>query len=356
MKNKKRLEILECSGTSYEIGYQYGQAAGNNIRKSVDALVSRINYFHKADKAGILAVTQKYFPLVERFDPELIEMLKGQAEGAGVPLEEIFALRCWFELRFFYPRMTTFCTSFAVTGKATRGGKTLIGQNFDVMTGTALDMVKIKRNDGLRQLSLFFWGGGELTLSSAGLGIVLNVVVSPAKDQRLVVPCCCLMPRVMRQKKLGDALGLLCAYGRSMQHYAIGSGEGEIFSVETRPDDFNVIQPVKDVLVHANHYLTERFKAGNAATSETSGSTYLRQQRMERLIDRYYGDLTVERMMEFLSDHHNYNQSICSHPDKRLPEQMHGETAASVIMVPEDRLMYVSYGPPCENEFEEYKL
>ncbi|UCD45767.1 MAG: hypothetical protein JSV27_04585 [Candidatus Bathyarchaeota archaeon] len=356
MKQAKRLEIINCSGTDYEIGRQYGEAARENIVKSIDALMGRVNSFHKAGKEEILANTRKYLPEVERFDPDLTEMMKGQAEGAGVTFDEVLALRCWFELRWYYPQLTTLCTSFAVTGKATRYGKTIVGQNFDVSPGIALDMVKVERDDGTKQLSLVFWGGGELTLNSAGVGIVLNVVPTPADEQRVVVPCCCVMPRVMRQKRIGDALTLLCTHGRSMLNYTIGSAGGEIFCLETKPEDFSVIQPVNDVLVHANHYLTERFKVGNSRAPGIIGSSYVRQQRLERLIDRYHGDITAERMMELMSDHNNHPHSICVHPNEEKPPEARSTTMSSVIMVPEDGFMYATCGPPCQHEYGEYRL
>lgn len=356
MKQRKRFEIIECSGTSYEIGRQYGKAARKNIIKSIDALINRISFGQKSVKEEVLANTRKYIPLVESFDPELIEMLKGQAEGSSVSFDEVFALRCWFELRFYYQRLTAMCTSFAVTGKATRGGKTIVGESFDVMPGITLDLVRKKHKDGMKQLSLVFWGGGELTLTSAGLAVVLNVVLTPAEEQRLNIPCCCVMPKAMRQKRIGDALEVFCSSGRSMLHYALASKEGEIFSIETKPDDFSVIQPVNDFLVHTNHFLTDRFKVGDSRIPEIRGSTYVRQQRLHRLIDKYYGDLTVERMMEFMSDHHNYPHSICGHPNEEMLPSFRSETVATIIMVPEDGLMYVTDGQPCQNEFEEYQL
>ncbi|HUS77700.1 MAG TPA: C45 family peptidase [Patescibacteria group bacterium] len=356
MEQRKRFKLIECSGTDYEIGRQYGEAARGNIVKSINALMGRVKAFHNADKDEILRNTRKYLPGVEQFDHKLIEMLKGQAEGAGVTFDEVFALRCWFELRWYYPKLTTMCTSFAVTGKATKGGEMIVGQNFDVSPGSMLDMVKVKYDDGIEQLNLVYWGGGELIMNSAGVGIVLNVVPTPTEEQRLVVPCCCLMPKAMRQRRVGDTLTLLCTHGRSMLNYTLGSKEGEIFCVETKPDDFNVLQPVNDSLVHTNHYLTERFKAGNSRAPGIIGSSYVRQQRLERLIDRYHGDIDAERMMELMSDHNNYPHSICVHPNEEKPPSARSETVSSVIMVPEEGTMYVTNGPPCVNEYQKFRL
>lgn len=117
MKMVQRLEVIECSGTPYEIGRQYGEAARGNIIRSIDTLVARVAAGDEATKEELLLNTRKYLPVVEKFDPELIQQLRGQADGAGVTFDEVFALRCWFELRFYYMHLTTLCTSFAVTDR-----------------------------------------------------------------------------------------------------------------------------------------------------------------------------------------------------------------------------------------------
>ncbi|OGN88431.1 MAG: hypothetical protein A2158_01055 [Chloroflexi bacterium RBG_13_46_14] len=355
MKEKKEFKIIECSGTFYEIGKQYGIACRDNLVSSINSVFRDIGMFQKASKEDIIVTAKKYLPLVERFDPELLEMLKGQADGAGVTFDEVFTLRCKLELGMYYQRITTLCTSFAATGNATRGGKTIIGQTYDLTPGISVDLVKIKFADGMEQLSLVFAGGGagELPLNSAGLGMALNVMLSPAEEQLLNVPCACVIPKAMRQKRIGDALGVVCAGGRSILYYGFASAEGDIIGIETRPDDYNVIRPERDILVHTNHYLTERFKRGEKTFGFMEGDSYIRVQRLKRLMEKNYGDLTIELMEEFLADHNDYPRSICKHTDLQI--QL-GETLAAVIMVPEEKVMYVAYGQPCRQEFVEYKL
>jgi isopenicillin-N N-acyltransferase-like protein len=355
MKEKKEFKVIECSGSFYEIGKKYGIACRDSLVGSINSLFRNIGMFQKAGKEDIIANAKKYLPLVERFDPELVEMLKGQADGAGVTFDEVLALRCSLELGFYYQRITTLCTSFAATGNATKGGKTIIGQTYDLTPGISIDLVKTKFADGMEQLSMVFAGGGdgELPLNSAGLGMVLNVMVSPAEEQLLNVPCACVIPKAMRQKRIGDALGVVCAAGRSILYYGFASAEGDIIGIETRPDDYNVIQPERDMLVHTNHYLTERFKKGNKTFGFMEGDSYIRVQRLKRLMEKHYGELTVELMEEFLTDHNDYPRSICKHTD--LQTQF-GETLAAVIMVPEERVMYATCGQPCQHEYVEYKL
>jgi isopenicillin-N N-acyltransferase-like protein len=355
MKEKKEFKVIECSGTFYEIGRQYGVSCRDSLVTSINSLFRDITMFQKASKKDIIATAQKYLPLVENFDPPLIEMLKGQADGAGVTFDEVFTLRCKLELGIYYPRISTLCTSFAATGNATRGGKTIIGQTYDLTPGISIDLVKTKFADGMEQLSLVFaaGGAGELTLNSAGLGMALNVMLGPAEDQRLNVPCSCVIPRAMRQKRIGDALGVACAAGRSILYYGFASAEGDIIGIETWPDDYNVIQPEKDMLIHTNHYLTERFKKGTKIFGFMEGDSYIRYQRLKRLMEKHYGKLTVELFEEFFTDHTDYPRSICKHTD--LQVQL-GETLAAVIMVPEEGIIYATCGQPCRYEYIEYKL
>ena len=71
---------------------------------------------------------------------------------------------------------------------------------------------------------------------------------------------------------------------------------------------------------------------------------------------KHYGNLTVEVMMDFMADHSNYPNSICRHVDKDKPSEFHFETLTSYILVPEERVLYVTYGQPCKYEFIKYML
>lgn len=353
MSKETGFEIVECSGTPFEMGRQYGSQCRDSVVKSVDHLVKGINARTPASEQEILATAGKYLPIVEQFDPEQIEFLRGQAEGAGLSFEQVFALKCWFELSIYYQFVSAFCTSFAVGGRATKDGLTIIGQNFDLTVGLTVDLVKMRHASGLEQLSLVFFGGCELTLSSAGLAMALNVMLGPGREQRLVVPSCAVITRAMRQQRIGDAVGVVCSSGRSILHYLFADAEGSMIGIETKPDDYNVLYPRRDFLVHANHYLTDRLKSSDGTFGLMEGDSHIRVQRLRRRIEEHYGELTPELMMEFLADHNNYPNSICAHFNTEMPR---GETLASVIMVPAQKLAYVTRGQPCCNDYQVVSL
>ncbi|MBM7856087.1 isopenicillin-N N-acyltransferase-like protein [Desulfohalotomaculum tongense] len=355
MKKAKAFKIIECKGTAYEIGRQYGEACKDNILKSLEMNLEGIIHRCSTSKEEIIANANKFLPLVKNFDPQLIEFLKGESEGAGISFEEAFYLRSSFEVGLFYGKISGLCTSFAITGAATKNGKTMLGQNIDWTPGFPMDLLKIRYANGLEQLALSLGGVLEYTLNSAGLGMCANMTLTPMENYQLNIPIGCYLPKVMRQKSISDALGILCQAARGIGYYHLANAGGNITGIESVFDDFNVLQPEKDILVHSNHYLTERFKKGDWGYFLFPDS-YLRVNRIQKLIEQNYGNITLKLMMEILSDHNNYPHSICRHIDEEKPPEFHSETLASFIMVPEDRTMYISYGNPCHYEYLEYKL
>ena len=131
MKNKRGFKVIECRGNPYEIGRQYGEGCRDSIQSSIEINFGILTSGYKISQEQLINSAKQYLPLVEHFDPELIEMIKGQAEGAGISFDEAFALRCTLEMGPYYPMLSGLCTSFAARGMATRESKTILGQNID---------------------------------------------------------------------------------------------------------------------------------------------------------------------------------------------------------------------------------
>jgi isopenicillin-N N-acyltransferase-like protein len=146
--------------------------------------------------------------------------------------------------------------------------------------------------------------------------------------------------------------------GDPYRYHVLASAEGEIIGFESTSEEFQILQPEKDIMVHSNHYLSDKFKQvdGVYTAFRDFPDTFFRTTRIRRLMEKHYGDITPDVMMDILSDHDNYPNSICRHPDANAPSGLLGETLASVIMIPEDRKMYIAYGHPCQCEFATYGL
>jgi len=64
MNQHKAVNLIECKGNYYDIGWQYGEACRANIIKSLEGLVKGISLVHHVDKESILATARKYFPKI----------------------------------------------------------------------------------------------------------------------------------------------------------------------------------------------------------------------------------------------------------------------------------------------------
>lgn len=351
MKAAKQFKLVECSGSPYEIGRQWGEGCKESILQISENISNSMALFYQASREEVLANAMKFFPIVQEFDPYLVEIMRGQADATGLSLEEIFAQKCFNELTFQYNYISGLCTSFAATGEATRDGKTILGQNIDFIPGTPIDLLKIYHADGPVQCILSFSNSSEFVFSSAGFGMCANATIG--QDYAFNLPVVCYLPKAMRQKNIDDAMAVLKQAARGLGYYHMADASGKLCGIESVSNDYQVIYPERDLLLHSNHYLTERFRAVDTAL-QFQPDSYHRLDRIRSVMDQQYGRINVETVMELLADHDQRPNSICRHVDPAAP--ISSATLASFVMVPAEGVIYIAAGNPCEYEFVQYKL
>jgi len=356
MKREILLKPVECGGSPYEIGKLWGEGCRENLQQSLALLYGGLEHgpFH-ANKGKVWDAALTFLGAVRNFDPYGFEILRGQAEGAGMVLEEALALQCSLEIAFNCGKIVGLCTSFAVAGKATQGGRTILGQNVDWHPASTLDLLRIRHDSGIREFVLCLSGSPFYHLNSAGIGNCANLTLGPLGDMKQQVPLSFYISRAMRQPRIGFALGILRRQARGLGYFHLAETGGSMTGIEAVSDDVNLILPEKDVLVHANHYVTARFKV-NDATSQLIPDTFARAQRMRERIESLYGEITPEIMKGILADHEGHPNSICRHVDPAKPPELASASRAAFVMVPAEGLMYIAAGPPCGFQFMEYRL
>lgn len=360
MKSSKRFKLVECSGTAYEIGLQWGEGCRESFYHNSENSFRNLELLHQAKKADVMTQAMRFLPLIQEFDPYLIDIMKGQADATGLNFAEIVTHRCMIELSFYYQTIAGWCTGFAATGEATSEGQTLLGQNIDWAPGATIDFLKVHHHGGPVQYILSFTNSSEYTFSSAGYGICGMATVG--RNYAFNLPVAGYMPRVMRQKNVYEAMDLLKQVSRGLGYFHLADVNGVITGIESTCDDYEVIQPVDDLMLHSNHYLTPRFKAEDMMQDlDAMGmippamalESQKRYERMQSLMYKDYGRITLLSAMKALTDHENYPYSICRH-DVSSPYP--SITQASFIMVPAEGAIYVACGNPCEHEYVRYSF
>lgn len=354
----KQLRLIECSGTPREIGRQYGEAARDHIHKGLELLLDWLRnapYECRVDREAVITAARQYLPNVQKRFPEGIERVQGMAEGAGISFDECFAVNCFTELVVSYPYLAPMCTSFAVTGAATKDGQTIIGQNVDWHPESPLDLVRTRHPDGSEHLSMTFFCASSIILSSNGLANSANLTVAPMGPVINHVPFAFYLGAAMSRSSTKSALEVMQETARGVGYFQFADAGGNMAGIESVYDGYAVLQPEEDVLVHANHYETQAYAVDDVAGKYMPDS-FERSARMRALIKEHYGSLTPELMMELLADHQGYPYSICRHVDSNVPAALSAMSAASVVMLPAERKMFFASGPPCENGFAAYTV
>jgi isopenicillin-N N-acyltransferase-like protein len=356
-KSKRKIKIVEVSGNSYEMGFQYG-AACPEIRKMLDISYQVLG---GEDKAKMLAnkYIPMYLPFAEKYAPEIVDEMRGMAAGAKLDFQDIFFLNIKYEISV--PSVVG-CTSFATAGKATVNGEVIAGQNLDALSmfEEFIVLLKMKPTNGPKILAVAPAGSlGLIGLNSAGISLNLNLLRN--KDSLTPnggVPSHLILRKLLTCENIGEAVGVIAsAEMRSAKNYLLASYQGDIVDLEVTLDDLDVRHSEKGILTHANCFKTDRFKSADLAPVNLPDS-YIRGQRLYQLMDNHYGHLSVDVMKQLLQDHNNHPNSICRHPNPRalLPIARMTKTLVSLISCPKERKAYITLGNPCENEYIEYQL
>jgi len=356
-KSKRKIKVIEVSGSPYEMGFQYG-AACQEIRRALD-----INYQVFGGPEAVKKLAEKYVPLylsaAQEYAPEIVDEMKGIADGVKLEFQDIFFLNITYEISV-PPVMG--CTSFAIAGGAASNGEVIAGQNFDYLNlwEGILVLLKMKPAGGPHILAVAPPGSlGLIGLNSAGISVNLNLLRN--KDSltpRGEVPSHMILRKVLTSENIGEAIGTIAsARRRSAKNYLLASHQGDIADVEVTADDIDIHFAERGILTHANAFKTGRFRSADLAPV-LSPDAYIRCQRLFQLMENHYGRLSVDVMKQLLQDHNNCPNSICRHPNPKNPLPMGRmmKTLISLISYPEERKAYIALGNPCENEYQEYQL
>jgi isopenicillin-N N-acyltransferase-like protein len=352
------LPIFSLKGNPKELGFQHGTRYREMVQKNVHLYFRLFKHYAGLDRHQAISLAGRFIPAILAFDPAILEEMKGISQGAGVEFEEILAINTRTEL--MYPEQLATggeCTALAVLPEATAEGEMLLGQNWDwkphLKDSTVL--LELEQEERPNVVTLTEAGiVGKIGLNSAGLGACLNILKSSIG--LVGVPIHVLMRGILNCERMGDAIRKIVSQDRgSTNNCLIAHREGVAMDFEMAPNQWEFIYPDKGILVHTNHFTSDRLKALETNVVQYP-DTLLRLGRARQKLMEKEGRLTIENLKDVLRDHFNHPNSICRHPDERDPELEHAQTVASIIMNLTRKEVHIASGPPCENEYQTVKF
>ena len=341
---------------------------GRTIGKTFSDLIEcSIDFYHRyLDARGVSSpdlqeLLTPHLAAAEAVTPDLMAMITGMAEGAMVPVMELFAVNAFEELEpllkplagqeLFLERKEGHraerCTSFTSVGD----GYTLLAHNENWLAGDLgnVGVVLEIPDEGRASIAS---ASSVCCLPSVGMnsfGEAQGIASLTASDDRAGVP------RVFESRYTFDANDREDAIQRAgLEHRAGGYGHvfafrgGDALRVETTATKMALFDGAG---AHTNHYLDPDLAEMAPPPSKGSLNRY---ERTVELLDEL-NPSTPEAMMEILRDHENAPTSICLHPDPTEGDEAEA-VVFSIVCELEAKRMWVAVGIPCETEYQEIDL
>ena len=353
-------EITIREEDPFKRGYEYGEKTKQEVKEQIRRWCEIFEKDLHMTTVEVLSHARKFWPFIQEYSKTISREIEGIAAGSGSKLEEIVMINSINEFFVNWGPEHTGCTSFAVSGDATSGGETYIGQNDDWKPWAAKlgILLRIELED-IKILSFGFAGGLPIIgLNSYGIALCINAL----RDGKVKpgVPVSVITRDILQQKTIGQALYSIARARRATSvNLLLGDKNGELYDVEMTKDRYMPIYGQYS-LVHTNHFLSRDLLTPDLNERDfalgKSTSTIVRYNRMQKLIAKNFGTIDEKKLKEFLSDHVNYPESICRHSKNEEPTRTESITIGSFIMKLGENVMFVADGNPCQREFQRFKL
>jgi len=359
------LPVLSLQGEPYEIGYGHGRGARPLIERNLALYTRRYQDEVGLTQREVLRRAEVWLGRVNDLDPAYAEMVRGVADGAGLPIPSIAALNARYELfydGFARQGLGTGCTAFAVLPERTEDQHLLLGENWDWFPEVEGLWLRVAWGD-LAVLAFTEAGiaGGKIGLNSAGIGLAVNGLLSHLdRWDGEGVPFHVRTWRVLLSRDLDEAVSVV-EEGRSpcSANFLLGDAKcGRAVSLERAPRGTVRVEPSDGILVHANHFLARERLRVRDPLAEERRSTHLRHERLTEILaqaaDR--GPIAQKTVEDALRDHVGHPDSVCRHPSPVFPPEANYATALSVAMNLHTRRVRYTAGPPCQHAFQTLDL
>lgn len=364
----QQVKVLRLEGSPYERGVTHGRELKEEIREfasSVTAVHQANNSHLKVDADSLHAFCLRNLGFLEKFSPELVQEMRGIAQGADLRFEDVLLLNSFLELEDLrapglggkiMPDHLWGCTTFNIPQESTADKKPYIGQTFDMEKyyEKYLTLLHIISADGPDLLAVSMAGILGLNgVNSAGIGAVINKIVATDARPGVIYPM--IMREALASARIGDALGKAIFSPRASGLNYQFSGSGVVFCAETSAARYQLLDCIGG-LAHTNHYVGSEMRQFETPNWLSHGGSMVRKQVADKFLAKHSGSISPDLLMELTSDHTNSPRSICAHGFPEEGEETAFHTIFGIIISPEDKWLELCPGNPCQNRYQRYEL
>jgi isopenicillin-N N-acyltransferase-like protein len=390
---------VTTAGTPYERGRQYGAQLAAQVRRRAPA-----HPIHPGGATPEGAVAGRMLDYLQRYEPALVEEMRGLAAGAEVPFEAVFHLNVATFVRYVLdypaaggaaaggaaapgPDPHPACTNIAfahtaagpLLGKTNDGGAPVPPER----QPETWVLQRVRPADAPPYLLLAPVGAlaGVAGLSAGGFAVGQSAAqVVPGQDGAGMPSNLILRPLLERCHTVSEALDLLAMRplaGKGLNLMLLDAG-GTVRAAETSAGRLGFRRPdASGALAFSNHCHTPALRAlpprpdrdnshhrwdrlqrlletssASASTSESADSgpdaPGGRDAQAMRALLADHGDLSPEAAGARSADGVSGPGAICQHGPQMF-------TSLSLLIAPRERTLWVADGPACRAPFVAYR-
>ncbi|MBI5488833.1 MAG: hypothetical protein HY905_15985 [Deltaproteobacteria bacterium] len=353
---RSEFPMVDVAGEPHAIGEAIGRRFAGEIRA---VFRERRGWFDELARFATNEGRAAFEAMVEasrRHVPEVVEEVRGLADGAHVPFRDLLVLnaRCELEAAQLAPAANPGCSTIVIAGPD--GLFVAHNEDGDLAWRGRMFLVRVRPRNGVRFLALCYAGlvpGNAPAINDRGLAIVTNYIGTVA--WRPGIPRYFLDRRALEATGPDEAVERVLhperGYGFHHVFASAGDGRPRAVAVEATPTR-SAVRELTGTYVHTNHLVLDELREEPQVESYLRKSSLPRYEALTGALAAVAdpGMLGPADLIHLLSSHEGAPYSPCRHPEG----DVRGETlACAVFDVPRRRLRLVA-GNPCEAGWAEY--
>lgn len=362
---KKNLKVLVLEGKPYERGLQHGKALKADIHALVDLWKADIERKYKIEGNVFIKKFLVYtdFPTaIKRWTPELLDEVRGIADGAGLDYDTVFAFQLVDEMWVLGAEMlgsghdTTNDHCTTIGSRKSLYGPSMVSQTLDIPTfyhGFQI-LLHIKEPESGLQTMLFTFPGfiAANGLNSSSVAVVVNAV-QQLEHSCDGLPVAFVIRGILQKKTYKEAVKFIhtIKFG-APQNYMIGDPE-DVGSFECSANHVEEFYPYLGALFtyHTNHPLKNKhfspelrddFESRNIDPQEYTFKCQ-RFEALQKILKNNDVEISIEKLKDLFSD-------------RKTGINNRSTFGATIMVLSESPELLISPGRPDEEPFQTYRF
>lgn len=352
------IEIVDLAGDATTRGKAFGSARSRQIASFLGDWLKSLRAAGVTEpRSYITRMLQDtdFLPAIRLHTPELLDEVRGIAEGAGQPFDLTLGAQLMDEEWAYRPSAFSRgealqkCSSVAIRS---REGDVWIGQNMDLGGYTDGHQVALRIAPHSPECgALILTVGGMIALmgiNAYGVGVCVNSLPQLPSDRK-GLPVAFVIRTLLQSNNLAEAVRTVCAVPHATgQHYLLADATGLRSFEASAASVLEYHSPDPSRVLHTNHPLAQSTSVRYRMPYNVNS-----QARLRSLINRLMtGEADLEAIKSALSSCDDPQHPVCRLPASQLSAgtSLAGFTTGSMVsaILPRAQTIesWISAGPP----------